>query len=263
MNAVQKAFRTHGLVASSGYISDGTKVDITFESVPKLDGSALAAAQDVIAGIDAVSPKAATVRERTGEFRSCFGIHRFSEPFRSIADDPVLLAFAATLVGCQVELYQSHLNVKQSRGGGHYSFHRDATYFHHRDGLDIERALGVAIALSPIDVLMGPLVTIIGSHQSYTPLGKPGGAEHDLRHDNDDDIGVVSRLTLDRELGPDHVFVSACGGDMVFFDPRCIHGSSQNVSVRSRSLLLLFFAPKSDFPTTVTDGNPFLHEVKL
>ena len=263
MSLILEAFRKHGIVATSGYISDGTSLDVLPAVVPRLDNSVLATAEDAIPSNDTVLPEGSAVRERTGELRSCFGIHRFSEPFRKIAFDPVLLEFAANIVGRPVSLYQSHLNIKQSRGGGHYSFHRDATYFAQRDGLlDVANALGVAISLCPIHDLMGPLVTIIGSHHSYLPVIKSQVVAHDLRHDNNDDIGIVSKATLECEPGPEHVFVSDRGGEMVFFDPRCIHGSAQNLSSRARPLLLLFFAPQTDFPLTVFDGNPFLHEVK-
>ena len=138
----------------------------------------------------------------------------------------------------------------------------EAVVLQHRDGVrDVSAMVGVAVALGEITESMGPLVTLLGSHNDYErePLRTiPVPTGGDLRHDSPDDPGVVDEETV-TSVGT-HVFTSARRLDCVYFDPRGAHYSGANAADKARPMLLLFFAPRHVFPDQA--DNKFLHEAQ-
>lgn len=264
-------FAQFGVISSSGYAcerglvrSDEQLIDAALRKVMNVDLVDAAVAWMHTGAMDLL-PAESRVLEQNGLTRSYFGIHLLAEPFARISDNLEMRRFASYLVGEELSLYQSHLNLKPARSGGHYSFHRDANYFEGRDGVDeVDKFVGGAIGLARVAPHAGPLVSLLGSHQGYLSDRVAGAAEYtDLRHDDANDPGVLKGRELAATLAYDEHVWTCERGDVLWFDTRVVHGSAQNLSSIGRPMLFLFFGPRRCFPKRTKQSNPFMHEVSV
>jgi phytanoyl-CoA hydroxylase len=154
--------------------------------------------------------------------------------FLELLDHPGLKAATQDLLGENVRLYNSKLNVKAPEYGSPVEWHQDWAFYPHTN--DDVTAAGVM--LDDTTVENGAMYVLPGTHKGPTfdhhgPDGRFCGAM------DPDACGLDFRHAVPCE-GP--------AGSVSFHHARTVHGSAQNVSDRQRSLLLYELSSADAYP---------------
>lgn len=211
------------------------------------------------------------VLERDGRtVRSVYGVHRSSEAIAELLHEPDLLGVARQVLGDDVYVHQSKVNVKAPLAGDQWEWHQDYVYWLHEDGLQRPDLLNVAILLDDVTEFNGPLTFIPRSHTrgvlaGHDRSGMPLGYE--------DAPAWVSTLTADErfrvephlieELARTSGLVSPKGraGSVLLFHPNVLHASAPNLSPFRRAMLMFVFNSTSNLAAPDRSARPsFLAE---
>ncbi len=174
--------------------------------------------------------------------RSIFAIHRDDELFARLASDPRLAGSARQLLGSDVYVHQSRINLKKGFSGREFYWHSDFETWHVEDGMPAMRALSVSIALSTNSPHNGPLMVIPGSHRHYVScVGETPDAHYkqSLRRqqfgvpDQDSLAWLVEQGGIEAPVGP--------AGSVILFDCNLMHGSNSNITPLPRSNLFMVY----------------------
>ncbi|WP_416972713.1 ectoine hydroxylase [Streptomyces sp. 4F14] len=184
----------------------------------------------------------AIVEPRSGEVRSVFEVHRISEVFAALVRDERVAGRARQILGSDVYVHQSRINVKPGFGASGFYWHSDFETWHAEDGLPRMRAVSVSIALTPNLDTNGGLMIMPGSHRTF--LGCAGETPRDnyKRSLQMQDAGTPSPEALTR-LADAHGIRLFTGpaGSAVWFDCNAMHGSGDNITPYPRSNLFVVF----------------------
>ncbi|GAB2754203.1 ectoine hydroxylase [Nocardioides pakistanensis] len=195
-----------------------------------------------------------TIVERSSqEVRSIFEVHKVSQVFAKIANDPRVVDRARQLLGSDVYIHQSRVNFKPGFDGKEFYWHSDFETWHAEDGMPRMRAVSCSISLTDNYSFNGPLMIMPGSHKTFvscvgeTPddnyksslvQQEAGTPDHQALHD------LAQRHGID-------VLEGKAGG-ATFFDCNCMHGSNGNITPFARSNVFLVFNSVEN-----TCGEPF------
>lgn len=242
------------LLLLSEFIADGV-VDSIKSAMPAL------LAED--------SPRRILERDGT-TVRTVYGVHQADQVIADVARLPSLLGAVRQLVGDDVYVHQSKINVKAPYSGDQWEWHQDYIYWLQGDGIKRPDLVNVAIFLDEVNEFNGPLTFIRGSHRdgilAATDIGgMPRGYE--------DAPAWVATLTATEKfqvsketiesLARSNGMVSPKGpaGSVVFFHPNILHSSGQNISPFRRAMLLLVYNSVRNLPGGVASPRPeFLAE---
>ncbi|MER6914918.1 ectoine hydroxylase [Streptomyces sp. NPDC000594] len=184
----------------------------------------------------------AIVEPASDEVRSLFEVHRLSEVFAALVRDERVVGRARQLLGSDVYVHQSRINVKPGFGASGFYWHSDFETWHAEDGLPRMRAVSVSIALTENRETNGGLMIMPGSHRTF--LGCAGATPEDnyrssLRMQQ---AGTPSDTALTR-LADDHGIRLFTGraGSATWFDCNCMHGSGDNITPYARSNVFIVF----------------------
>ncbi|QNP68594.1 ectoine hydroxylase [Streptomyces roseirectus] len=184
----------------------------------------------------------AIVEPRSGEVRSVFEVHRISEVFAALVRDERVAGRARQILGSDVYVHQSRVNVKPGFGASGFYWHSDFETWHAEDGLPRMRTVSVSIALTPNYDTNGALMIMPGSHRTF--LGCAGETPRDnyKRSLQMQDAGTPSPDALTR-LADAHSIRLFTGpaGSAVWFDCNAMHGSGDNITPYPRSNLFIVF----------------------
>ncbi|MET8976980.1 ectoine hydroxylase [Streptomyces sp. NPDC004539] len=184
----------------------------------------------------------AIVEPRSGEVRSVFEVHRISEVFASLVRDERVVGRARQILGSDVYVHQSRINVKPGFGASGFYWHSDFETWHAEDGLPRMRTVSVSIALTPNLDTNGGLMIMPGSHRTF--LGCAGETPRDnyKRSLQMQDAGTPSDRALET-LADAHGIRLFTGpaGSAVWFDCNAMHGSGDNITPYPRSNLFVVF----------------------
>lgn len=176
-------------------------------------------------------------RETDGSPHVCWGMHLFDERLGKLPRHPAVLKPAEQLLGQQVFVHQSRINIKQT-GGSIVEWHQDFGTYHRVDGIPEPRGIMIAVFLDDVTACNAPLLAVPGSHRegivseaSIDPT-VPDHA-HTARYRYDIAPETMSRLV--EQYGLEAITASA--GSVVFMDMTVVHGSSVNISPLRRLLL--------------------------
>ncbi|MPY35002.1 ectoine hydroxylase [Streptomyces adustus] len=184
-----------------------------------------------------------SVREpKSQEIRSVFEVHRISEVFARLVRDERVVGRARQILGSDVYVHQSRINVKPGFGAGGFYWHSDFETWHAEDGLPNMRTVSVSIALTENHDTNGGLMIMPGSHRTF--LGCAGATPRDnyrksLRMQ---DAGTPSDEAL-TSLADRHGIRLFTGraGSATWFDCNCMHGSGDNITPFPRSNVFIVF----------------------
>ncbi|MFD9910205.1 ectoine hydroxylase [Streptomyces sp. NPDC059063] len=182
------------------------------------------------------------VEPRSQEIRSIFEVHRISELFGRLAADPRVVGRARQILGSDVYVHQSRINVKPGFGASGFYWHSDFETWHAEDGLPRMRTVSVSIALTKNHDTNGGLMIMPGSHRTF--LGCAGATPKDnyKKSLQMQDAGTPSDEALTR-LASDHgirLFTGEAGA-ATWFDCNAMHGSGDNITPYPRSNVFLVF----------------------
>lgn len=178
----------------------------------------------------------------SGDIRSVFDVHKLSDFFQKVAQDPRLVRIAEYLLGDKVYLHQTRLNYKPGFRGKEFYWHSDFETWHVEDGMPRMRALSVSITLTPNDHYNGPLLLIPGSHQTFISCVGETPENNYLSSLKRQDVGVPDQASL-QSLIEQNGIEAAVGqpGRIILFYCNVLHGSNSNITSTPRSNLFFVY----------------------
>lgn len=202
--------------------------------------------------------------------RSVYGVHRGFAEIAEVVRHPDLLGPARQLVGEEVYVHQSKVNLKAPFTGDQWEWHQDYIYWLQDDGLARPDLINVSVFLDEVTEFNGPLTFIPGSHRN----GVLAGTQADgMPMGYEDAPAWVATLTAEEkfrisprtieDLARSNGMVSPKGpaGSVLFFDPNLLHASSPNLSPFRRAMLILVYNAVSNTAVGVRTPRPeFLAE---
>jgi ectoine hydroxylase len=172
------------------------------------------------------------IREpESDEVRSLFYVHKYDAVFKALARDRRVLDVARQILGSDVYLLQSRVNLKPGFHGKDFFWHSDFETWHAEDGLPRMRTVSCSITLTDNNEFNGPLMVIPGSHRKYISCVGATPENHYLRSLRKQEVGVPDEALL-TDLVQEHGIEAPKGkaGSVLFFDCNLLHGSASNIS---------------------------------
>ncbi|MDT0344841.1 ectoine hydroxylase [Streptomyces litchfieldiae] len=182
------------------------------------------------------------VEPKSQEIRSVFEVHRISEVFAELVRDPRVVGRARQILGSDVYVHQSRINVKPGFGASGFYWHSDFETWHAEDGLPRMRAVSVSIALTENFDTNGGLMIMPGSHQTF--LGCAGETPKDnyKKSLQMQDAGTPSDEALTGFADRHGIkLFTGRAGSATWFDCNCMHGSGDNITPYPRSNVFIVF----------------------
>ncbi|MFF7180376.1 ectoine hydroxylase [Streptomyces sp. NPDC008121] len=182
------------------------------------------------------------IEPQSGSVRSVFEVHRISEVFARLVRDERVVGRAREILGSDVYVHQSRINVKPGFGASGFYWHSDFETWHAEDGLPRMRTVSVSIALTENHDTNGGLMIMPGSHRTF--LGCEGATPKDnyKRSLQMQDAGTPSDEAL-TSLADAHGIRLFTGraGSATWFDCNAMHGSGDNITPYPRSNVFIVF----------------------
>jgi phytanoyl-CoA hydroxylase len=160
--------------------------------------------------------------------------HRVDPFYNALARHPGILSVVNRLIGKNVRLSHSKINMKAARLGSPLEWHQDWAFAPHTN----MATCVVSLMIDDADIENGAMQVLDGSHKG--PL-----LEH---HDSDDYfVGAIAPGAPGMDLSAAKPLMGKAG-TMSFHHPLTIHGSGANRSGRPRRILFLEYAASDAFP---------------
>ncbi|QNE78103.1 ectoine hydroxylase [Streptomyces finlayi] len=182
------------------------------------------------------------VEPKSQQVRSVFEVHRISEVFARLVSDERVVGRARQILGSDVYVHQSRINVKPGFGASGFYWHSDFETWHAEDGLPNMRTVSVSIALTENYDTNGGLMIMPGSHKSF--LGCAGATPRDnyKKSLQMQDAGTPSEEALTKMADRHGIkLFTGAAGSATWFDCNCMHGSGDNITPYPRSNVFIVF----------------------
>ncbi len=229
-DAQLRAYERDGFLVLTG-VFDARQIQALHEEVQALE-------QD-----PAVREGEEVIREPGGEaLRSIFRVHELGRRLADLPRDPRLLDVARQILGSEVYIHQSRVNMKPALDGKAFYWHSDFETWHVEDGMPAMRALSCSVLLTDNTAFNGPLMLIPGSHRQFVACVGETPEDNYRTSLRRQEVGVpdpVSLRLLAEQGGMEAV--TAPAGSVVFFDCNTLHGSGGNLSPWPRSNVFMVY----------------------
>jgi ectoine hydroxylase-related dioxygenase (phytanoyl-CoA dioxygenase family) len=159
--------------------------------------------------------------------------HRVDPLFRDFIHSEKMISILSRLIGPDLRLHGSKLNIKAAQHGSAVEWHQDWAFYPHTN----DDLLAVGVMLDDVEPVNGPLLVVPGSHR---------GPIYD-HHSGGQFCGAIDPALIEQAI-PAAVTLTGKAGSMSFHHVRLIHGSAQNTSDRRRQLLLYEIASGDAWP---------------
>ena len=182
-------------------------------------------------------------READGSPHVCWGMHLFDERLGALARHPALIEPSVQLLGNDVFVHQSRINMKQTNGSI-VAWHQDFGTYHRVDGVPEPRGIMIAVFLDDVTHVNAPLLAVPGSHAEglvSTASVDADAPDHEQVAKYRYDITTDTMARLVEEHGLETITASA--GSVLLMDMTVVHGSSVNISPLRRLLLYVNVCP--------------------
>ncbi len=182
-------------------------------------------------------------READGSPHVCWGMHLFDDRLAALARHPELIEPSRQLLGSDVYVHQSRINLKQTNGSV-VAWHQDFGTYHRVDGVPEPRGIMIAVFCDDVSDVNAPLLAVPGSHREglvSTAAVDPDAPDHAevARYRYDITTETMARLVETHGLEA----ITAPAGSVLFMDMTVVHGSSVNISPLRRMVLYLNVCP--------------------
>ncbi len=187
----------------------------------------------------------ANIREKkSGEVRTAMGLHLRHPVFNRLSHHPRLVEPAQQLLGPELYIQQTKINVKAAFDGEAWQWHYDFATHHAEDGVPEPLALNLHVFLEDVNEFNGPLYFIKGSHRYG-----PAPSFHDTVTtsyplwcvERDTIASLIEEGGLESATGP-------AGTGLIFGDVM-VHGSPPNMSPWDRPIFSLILNPVANRQT--------------
>jgi ectoine hydroxylase-related dioxygenase (phytanoyl-CoA dioxygenase family) len=160
--------------------------------------------------------------------------HKVHALFNDIVRSPAVLDILKQLIGPNLRLHGSKLNMKSAQYGSPVEWHQDWAFYPHTN----DDVLAIGVLLDDCDVANGPMLVTPGTHTGEV-----------WNHHGDDGCfaGLIDPDAIKTEIGR-AIACTGRAGSMSFHHVRALHGSAMNTSDRSRNLLLYEIAASDAWP---------------
>ena len=199
-----------------------------------------AAAVDTHTEVYDLEPGHTRVEPRVRRIKSPHQVH---PAFYDVVRQPDVLEVLTALVGPDLRLHSSKLNMKSARYGSPVEWHQDWAFYPHTN----DDILAIGVMLDDMDLENGPLLVTPGTHKG--PVWNHHGGDGRF-------CGLVDPADIPNEIAS-AVALTGRAGAMSFHHVRSLHGSALNTSDRNRNLLLYGIAAADAWPLS---GVPDLDE---
>ena len=207
------------------------------------------------------------------EVRSVFMVHRLSERLRRLACDARLVNVARQILGSDVYIHQSRVNLKSGFFGKEFYWHSDFETWHVEDGMPRMRAVSCTVLLTENNEHNGPLLLMPGSHAHYISCVGETPEDHYKQSLKKQEVGVADAAALNFLFERGGIeSMKGPAGSVVFFDCNTMHGSNSNISPYPRANLFMVYnsvenalaaprgnlKPRPEFIATRADFSPIV-----
>ncbi len=174
--------------------------------------------------------------------RSIFRVHETNRLFNRLSLDARLFGAAQQVLGSDVYVHQSRINLKPGFTGKEFYWHSDFETWHVEDGMPRMRALSFSVLLDDNLPFNGSLMVMPGSHREYVSTVGRTPKDHykeSLRRqqygvpDEESLTQLYQRYGLAMPTGP--------AGSVLMFDCNLMHGSASNITPLSRRNVFIVF----------------------
>ena len=159
--------------------------------------------------------------------------HTISDPVRELLFSDHILAPARDLIGPDIRLHTTKLNMKSAGYGAAVEWHQDYAFYPHTN----DDILAIGVIIDDMASENGPLMVYPGSHK---------GPVYDHHVD-----GVFAGAFIPEDVGlnpSDAIELSGPAGSISIHHGRIVHGSALNTSDRSRRILFFEMMAADAFP---------------
>ncbi|HUF32188.1 MAG TPA: ectoine hydroxylase [Acidimicrobiales bacterium] len=176
------------------------------------------------------------VEPASDEVRSIFEVHLGSEILSRLIRDRRIVERARQILGSDVYIHQSRVNLKPGLRGKEFYWHSDFETWHVEDGMPAMRALSCSVALTENNEFNGPLMVVPGSHRRYVACVGETPERHYEQSLKRQEYGVPDPESLATLVEEGGITAPKGGpGSIVIFDCNAMHGSGVNLSPHPRS----------------------------
>ena len=154
--------------------------------------------------------------------------------FNELVRSAPFLAVQQALLGRNIRLHGSKLNIKAPRYGSPVEWHQDWAFYPHTN----DDILAIGVMLDDVDEDNGCMLVVPGSHH---------GPTYDHHDDDGHFLGAMDPSASGIDFGK-AVAVTGKAGSASFHHVRLVHGSAQNFSAKPRHLLLYETAGADAWP---------------
>ena len=193
--------------------------------------------------------KSWTEKEPFVQLAVYYAIHNYKTPISKLAKDRRLLKFAGDLINNDVYIWSSKVNLKSAWYGTAEYYHQDMIYWKDR-GYKKNEMLSAMIILEPHKKENSALHVFPGTH-------KKGLIDHEVFTN----INGLAKFSINsknlNKIYSEHGLkaIEANPGDVVFFHASLVHGSSHNISNKSRMIILSQLNSVKNKPKNVTQSS--------
>ncbi|GAA2478105.1 ectoine hydroxylase [Streptomyces thermolineatus] len=182
------------------------------------------------------------VEPKSESIRSIFEIHKVSEVFAELVTDPRVLDRARQILGSDVYVHQSRVNVKPGFGASGFYWHSDFETWHAEDGLPRMRTVSISIALTENLPTNGGLMIMPGSHRTFVGCAGETPRDNYKKSLQMQDAGTPSDEALTRMADAHGIrLFTGPAGSATMFDCNAMHGSGDNITPYPRSNVFIVF----------------------
>ncbi|MFF3747700.1 ectoine hydroxylase [Streptomyces kronopolitis] len=182
------------------------------------------------------------IEPKSLDIRSVFEVHKISEVFAELVRDPRVLDRARQILGSEVYVHQSRVNVKPGFGSSGFYWHSDFETWHAEDGLPRMRTVSLSIALTENHDTNGGLMIMPGSHHTFVGCAGVTPKDNYKKSLQMQDAGTPSNEALTKLVERHGVkLFTGPAGSGTWFDCNCMHGSSDNITPYPRSNVFIVF----------------------
>jgi ectoine hydroxylase len=174
--------------------------------------------------------------------RSVFRVHELSPLLGNLARDPRLIHVARQILGSEVYIHQSRVNMKPGFKGEEFYWHSDFETWHVEDGMPAMRALSCSLLLTENNACNGPLMLVPGSHRHFISCQGRTPKDHYRSSLRKQEYGVPDPVSLQLLAEQGGIRAMTAGaGSVVFFDCNTMHGSNGNISPWPRANVFMVY----------------------
>ena len=159
--------------------------------------------------------------------------HKISDVIRELMYSDFILAPARDLIGPDIRLHTTKLNMKSAENGAAIEWHQDYAFYPHTN----DDILAIGVIIDDMESENGPLMVYPGSHRGP------------VYNHHVDDVFAGAFIPSEVGLNPDDaVELKGPAGSISIHHGRMVHGSAQNTSTRSRRILFYEMMAADAFP---------------